>query len=341
MLILDDYHVITSAAVHESVGFLVEHRPFGRGLVLASRADPPLPLARLRGRGQLTEVRAADLRFTPVEAAELLAATAGLPEASMAALMARTEGWAAGPQLAALSLRGQDDVAGFVTAFTGSHRYVLDYLTEEVLDRTGAGLRGFLLETSVPERLSAGLCQAVTGQADSQALLEQAERAGLFLIPLTGDPWLVQIGNSVFWVAYAPLIFAIAAEAEREHWFALCTTLRTAGLAAGGLIAGATVALGGRAGFIGVAAANAASFVFAAFLSARLRPGTEAPGRGTSPDAGLGAAGSRCCGTTRSWDSWRSTSALPSWRSPSPPRCRCSWSRSSAGRPGLPARPSR
>src|SRR6185312_11281893 len=185
LLVLDDYHVIGSPQVHESLAFLVEHRPAGICVVLASRSDPPLPLARLRARGQLTEIRVADLRFTPAEAGELLQhAAAALPDASVAALAARTEGWAAGLQLTALSLRGQDDAAAFVAAFTGSHRYVLDYLAEEVLERQDEQLRTFLLETSVLDRLSGPLCDAVTGRRGSQALLEQAERAGLFLIPL-------------------------------------------------------------------------------------------------------------------------------------------------------------
>ena len=190
---LDDYHVISSQLVHESVGFLLEHRPPGLVLALAGRSDPPLGLARLRARGQLTELRAADLRFTPGEAAALLAQVAAapsaarpveLPDAAAAALAARTEGWAAGLQLAGLSLRGQADVAGFVAAFTGSHRYVLDYLAEEVLEQQSEQVRSFLLETSVLERLSGELCDAVTGRPGSQALLEQAERAGLFVLPL-------------------------------------------------------------------------------------------------------------------------------------------------------------
>ena len=185
LLVLDDYHVIGSPQVHESLGFLVEHRPAGICVVLASRSDPPLPLARLRARGQLTEMRVAELRFTPAEAAELLRhAGSALPDASVAALAARTEGWAAGLQLAALSLRGHGDAAAFVEAFTGSHRYVLDYLAEEVLEGQGTQLRTFLLETSVLERLSGPLCDAVTGREGSQALLEEAERAGLFLVPL-------------------------------------------------------------------------------------------------------------------------------------------------------------
>ena len=189
LLVLDDYHVIAAPPVHASLRFLLEHRPPGLHLVLASRSDPPLALARLRARGQLAELRAADLRFTPGEAAALLApAVAGpgveLPAAAVAALAERTEGWAAGLQLAALTLRGQEDVTGFVAAFTGSHRYVLDYLTGEVLDRQPGRVRTFLLETSVLDRLSGELCDAVTGRTGSQVLLEQVEQAGLFLMPL-------------------------------------------------------------------------------------------------------------------------------------------------------------
>jgi LuxR family maltose regulon positive regulatory protein len=189
LLVLDDYHVIGAQPVHESLAFLLEHRPAGIRTVLASRSDPPLPLARLRARGQLAELRAAELRFTSDEAAALLRhAGAGsglaLPDASVAALAARAEGWAAGLQLAGLSLRGQQDVAGFVAAFTGSHRYILDYLTEEVLERQSEQVRAFLLETSVLDRLSGELCDAVTGRAGSQVLLEQVEQAGLFLVPL-------------------------------------------------------------------------------------------------------------------------------------------------------------
>ena len=189
LLVLDDYHVIGAQPVHASVAFLVEHRPAELHLVLASRSDPPLVLARLRARGQLAELRAAELRFTASEAAELLRQVAAgpgpaLPDAAVAALAARTEGWAAGLQLAGLSLRGQEDVAGFVSAFTGSNRYVLDFLAEEVLERQDEELSTFLLETSVLERLSGPLCDAVTGRAGSQALLDQVERAGLFLVPL-------------------------------------------------------------------------------------------------------------------------------------------------------------
>ena len=186
LLILDDYHVIDAHALHESLGFLLEHRPPGLHLVLASRADPPLALPRLRADGQLAELRAAELRFTVDEAAALLrqGAAVVLPDAEVAALAARTEGWPAGLQLAALSLCQQPDTAGFVAAFTGSHRHVLDYLAEEVLERQSEQVRAFLLATSVLERLSGGLCDAVTGSTGSQGLLEQVERAGLFVLPL-------------------------------------------------------------------------------------------------------------------------------------------------------------
>jgi LuxR family maltose regulon positive regulatory protein len=186
LLVLDDYHLIDTRQAHDSLVFLLEHLPSGLHLVLASRSDPPLPLARLRAAGQLAELRTGDLRFTAAEAAALLRETAGdvLPIAAVAALAARTEGWAAGLQLAGLSLRGQPDVTAFVAAFSGSHRYVLDYLAGEVLEGQTDRVREFLLETSVLERLSGRLCDAVTGRTDSQAMLEQVERANLFLVPL-------------------------------------------------------------------------------------------------------------------------------------------------------------
>jgi LuxR family maltose regulon positive regulatory protein len=186
LLVLDDYHLIDAQQVHMPLAFLLEHLPAGLHLVLASRSDPPLPLARLRAAGQLAELRAGDLRFTAEEAAALLRESAGdvLPAAVAAALAARTEGWAAGLQLAALSLRGQPDVAGFVAAFSGTHRYVLDYLTDEVLEGQTDQVREFLLETSMLERLSGELCDAVTGRTGGQVMLEQVERANLFLVPL-------------------------------------------------------------------------------------------------------------------------------------------------------------
>jgi LuxR family transcriptional regulator, maltose regulon positive regulatory protein len=189
VLVVDDYHLVEAPEVHRSLEFLLEHLPPALRLVVASRTDPPLPLARMRVRGQLTEIRASALRFTVDEAAEMLRAAVGdtLPDTVVAALGERTEGWVAGLQLAALSLRGRTDSAGFVAEFSGSHRYVLDYLTEEVLDRQPEELRTFLLETSVLERLSGPLCDAVLGRGGSQELLESVERANLFLLPLDSE----------------------------------------------------------------------------------------------------------------------------------------------------------
>jgi LuxR family maltose regulon positive regulatory protein len=186
VLVLDDYHVIVSPVVHASLQFLLAHRPPNLRLVVATRADPPLPLARLRAAGQLTELRAADLRFTADEAAELVheADDISLPEPAVSALVDRTEGWAVGLRLALLALRGRPDAAEFVSTFTGTHRFVLDYLTEEVLERQTQQVREFLLETSVLERLSGDLCDAVTGRVGSDALLETIERANLFVVPL-------------------------------------------------------------------------------------------------------------------------------------------------------------
>src|SRR5215813_10351739 len=186
VLVLDDYHLVEAPPVHESVTFLLDRLPPGLRLVLCSRADPPLPLARLRARGQLAEFRAADLRFTVAETAAFLREVTGLdlPAASVAALQDRTEGWAAGVQLAALSLRGHADPAGFVATFVGSHRYVLDYLTGEVLAGQPEHVLRFLLETSVLERLCGPLCDAVTGRTDSQQMLEELDRANLFVVPL-------------------------------------------------------------------------------------------------------------------------------------------------------------
>jgi LuxR family maltose regulon positive regulatory protein len=186
LLVLDDYHLVDSGPVHESVAFLLENLPPGLRVAVSSRADPPLPLARLRARGQLAELRAADLRFTGEEAAALLteAAGPGLPGTAVSALTTRTEGWAAGLQLAGLSLRGHADPAGFAAAFSGSHRFVLDYLADEVLDGQPEPVRAFLLETSVLERLTGELCDAVTGRTDGQPMLAELERAGLFVVAL-------------------------------------------------------------------------------------------------------------------------------------------------------------
>ena len=185
-LVLDDYHVIESAAVHEGMSFLVEHLPPHVHVTLSTRADPPLPLARMRARQQLLEVRAADLRFTPEEAAGYLRDSMGLAldEQDLAALDSRTEGWVAALQLAALSMQGRDDVSGFVAAFSGDDRYIVDYLAEEVLQRLPADLRAFLLRTSVLGRFDGALCDAVTQQRGGRAALEALDRQNLFVVPL-------------------------------------------------------------------------------------------------------------------------------------------------------------
>ena len=186
VLVLDDYHVIDAAEIHDAVGFLIDHLPPSVGLVLATRVDPPLPLARLRASGDLVERRAADLRFTPDETARYFNTTMGLALSvvEVGALEARTEGWIAALQLAALSLQGRDDVAGFIESFTGDDRFVVDYLIEEVLDRQPADVRQFLLRTAVLNRLSGSLCDAVTGGTSGRATLERLDRANLFLVPL-------------------------------------------------------------------------------------------------------------------------------------------------------------
>jgi LuxR family transcriptional regulator, maltose regulon positive regulatory protein len=186
VLVLDDYHLIDSRDIQEGMAFLLDHLPPRVHLVIASRADPPLPLARLRARGELVEIRAANLLFTPDEAAAFLNESMGLglSAADVAVLETRTEGWIAALQLAALSMRGRDDLGGFIASFTGDDRYIVDYLVEEVLQRQSERVRGFLLQTSILDRLSGPLCDAVTGQADGKAMLENLDRANLFVVPL-------------------------------------------------------------------------------------------------------------------------------------------------------------
>ncbi len=186
LFILDDYHTIDSKPVDQALAFLVERLPPQMHLAIATREDPPLPLARLRVRGQLTELRAADLRFTPAEAADFLNQVMGLNLSAedIAALDKRTEGWIAGLQLAALSMQGREDSASFIKSFTGSHRFVLDYLAEEVLQRQPEPIRNFLLQTSILNRFCAALCNAVTERHDGKEVLEVLERSNLFLIPL-------------------------------------------------------------------------------------------------------------------------------------------------------------
>ncbi|MEP7216761.1 MAG: AAA family ATPase, partial [Anaerolineaceae bacterium] len=189
VLVLDDYHVIEPGPIHDGIAFLIDHLPPQMHLVLASRADPMVPLSRLRARGELVEIRAADLRFTAEEAALFLNSTMGLQLSAqeVVALESRTEGWIAALQLAALSMRGRADVAGFITAFSGDDRYIVDYLVEEVLQLQPETVRNFLLETSILDRLCAPLCDAVTGADSGKAVLETLERGNLFVIPLDAN----------------------------------------------------------------------------------------------------------------------------------------------------------
>jgi LuxR family maltose regulon positive regulatory protein len=188
VLVLDDYHAITLQAIHEALAFLLNRMPAHMHVMITTRADPPLPLARLRVRGQLTEVRAADLRFTPDEAAYLFMHVhrISLAPATVTTLEARTEGWAAGLQLAALALQQRDaaDMSAFLAGFTGSHTYVFDYLADEVFQRQPDHVRSFLVQTAILGRLCGPLCAAVTGQDDAQTLLEDLDHANLFLIRL-------------------------------------------------------------------------------------------------------------------------------------------------------------
>jgi LuxR family transcriptional regulator, maltose regulon positive regulatory protein len=189
VIALDDYHVIETAAVHDVVTFLLDNLPPQVTVAITTRADPPLPLARLRARGELLEIRAADLRFTAGEAAAFLNEIMGLTlePAQVAALEARTEGWAAGLQLAALAARGRTggvDLETFVDAFSGSHRFVLDYLLEDVLGNQPDDVRSFLLDTSILNELTGPLCDAVTGRGDGQPMLDRLERSNLFVVPL-------------------------------------------------------------------------------------------------------------------------------------------------------------
>ena len=191
ILVLDDYHVIEAPPVDQALTHLVEHLPPQMHLVILTREDPPMPLARLRARGHLTELRAADLRFTPAEAAAFLNQVMGLTLSAeqIAALEQRTEGWIAGLQLAALSLQGQPDATSFIASFTGSHHFVMDYLLEEVLQQQSEGVQTFLLRTSILERLCSPLCDAVVldPATPGQATLDYLERANLFIIPLDNE----------------------------------------------------------------------------------------------------------------------------------------------------------
>ncbi|UCH60362.1 MAG: hypothetical protein JSV61_02505, partial [Anaerolineales bacterium] len=196
ILVLDDYHVIDAEAVDKALTFLLEHQPSQMHLVLATRADPALPLARMRGRGQLTELRISDLRFRVPEATDFLNQVMGLSLSAqdISALEERTEGWIAGLQLAAISMQGSEDTTSFIKSFTGSHRFVMDYLVEEVLGQQPEHIQAFLLCTSILERLCGPLCDAVLGDPSisggeiaGQRNLEYLERLNLFLVPLDSE----------------------------------------------------------------------------------------------------------------------------------------------------------
>ncbi len=186
IFVLDDYHNIESSLVDDALAFLLENQPPQLHLVIATRDDPQFPLSRLRARGQLSELRAIDLRFTSSEAGEFLNQAMGLALSAedIAALESRTEGWIAGLQLAAISMQGRQDTSTFIKSFTGSHRFVLDYLLEEVLEQQSDRIQDFLLQTAVLDRLTGPLCDALTGQEDGREMLDLLERANLFIVPL-------------------------------------------------------------------------------------------------------------------------------------------------------------
>ncbi|HZU68373.1 MAG TPA: LuxR C-terminal-related transcriptional regulator [Ktedonobacteraceae bacterium] len=189
VLILDDFHLISEQAIHEGLSFALDHLPANLHLVLATRTDPLLPLSRLRARGQLLEIRSGDLRFTQEESTTFLLHQMGLPlsQEDVTTLNSRTEGWIAGLRLAALSLRKQQDLSGWVSDFAGSHRYLLDYVQQDILAGLPVPLLHFLLQTSVVSRMNAALCHAITASPslqDSQQMLEEAEQANLFVVPL-------------------------------------------------------------------------------------------------------------------------------------------------------------
>ena len=219
IVVLDDYHMVDAKPVDVALTFLVEHLPPQMHLVIATREDPDLPLARLRARGQLTELRAADLRFTLSETAEFLNQGMGLSLTveDVAALEARTEGWIAGLQLAALSMQGQQDMPGFVRAFAGDHRYILDYLVEEVLQRQPEPVRSFLLQTAILDRLNGSLCDAVTGQEQGNARLEALERGNFFVVPLDDKRNWYRYHHLFAQVLYAHLMTEQPAQALALH----------------------------------------------------------------------------------------------------------------------------
>ena len=186
VLVLDDYHMIDLKQVDQALYFLVEHLPPQMHLVIVTREDPDLPLSRLRSQGQLSELRAYDLRFTPSEAAEFLnqVMKLNLSAEDVAMLETRAEGWIAGLQLAALSMQGNKDISGFIREFAGDHRYIVDYLVEEVLHSQPEPIRSFLLQTSILDRMNGSLCDSVTGKKNGSARLEALQHGNFFVIPL-------------------------------------------------------------------------------------------------------------------------------------------------------------
>ena len=189
LLVLDDYHLIETQSIHDALAYLIEHQSPHLHLVIISREDPPLALTRLRASDQLTDLRATDLRFTSSEASQFLNNVMGLDLSleEIHKLETRTEGWVTGLQLAAISMRGSEDTSSFINSFTGSHHLILDYLIEEVLDHQSTSVQTFLLSTAVLNRLTASLCNAVSGQEESQEILEKLERSNLFIIPLDNE----------------------------------------------------------------------------------------------------------------------------------------------------------
>ena len=211
VLVLDDYHVIQTQPIHDALSFILDHLPSQLHLVILSRADPPLPLARLRARSQLTEIRENDLRFTHDETTAFLnqVMELNLSTKDLAALEQRTEGWITGLQLAALSLHGHENPSHFIATFGGGYHFIVDYLVEEVLNRQSDSTREFLLRTSILNRLTGSLCDALTGRTDGQATLEYLEKANLFVTP---------IGNECCWYRYHQLFADVMQNRLRQSY---------------------------------------------------------------------------------------------------------------------------
>lgn len=220
ILVLDDYQLITNPVVHEVVAFLLDHCPSTLHLVIDTRSDPPLPLSRLRARGQIFELRTSDLRFTIPETFQFLNHQMGLnlDDGAIATLEERTEGWIAGLQMAALSMRGRQDIGSFIQEFAGTNRFIMDFMLEEVLARETEAVQTFLLETAVLNRLTGPLCDAVTGSTGGQAMLEQLERRNLFVVPLDNDRRWYRYHH-----LFADLLQAKLYQSGQEHVASLLT----------------------------------------------------------------------------------------------------------------------